>query len=247
MREREFKFNTLIRKQTVINLKSCYCTNQSINPQASLTIFSIMTLEQENVPHNSTAGHPSVSELVKQEHLNSASANSNNNNLQLKGPVGCYLVYESSSGGRLVLQYSQGHVPANAVGFYGGGKPIASWKFQQHHGRSDLIKGIAGGDSNRRKYFVGWCQFLKLAKQNGAKAIAFVVHGQGVAVDVYGYKQAQNQPELLPLERGMTDLSNYDGIAVMPKHHEFLKGVKSIAVSNFLELGNLAGATTTLA
>jgi hypothetical protein len=32
----------------------------------------------------------------------------------------------------------------------------------------------------------------------------------------------------------------------MPKDHAFLKGVKSIVISNFLELGNLAGASTTM-
>jgi hypothetical protein len=163
-----------------------------------------------------------------------------------QGPVGCYLVYENSSGGRLVLHYSQGHVPDNAVAFFGGGKSIPRWKFDQNQGRADLIKGIAGGDANRRKYFIGWCQFLKLAKQNGAQVIAFQVHGQGVPVDVYGYTVSQNAPEYIQLEDGMTDFRKYDAIAVMQKHHEFLKGVKSIHVSSFLELGGIAGASTML-
>jgi hypothetical protein len=162
------------------------------------------------------------------------------------GPVGCYLVYENSSGGRLVLHYSQGHVPDNAVGFFGGGKPIPGWKFAQNQGRTDLIKGIAGGDANRRKYFIGWCQFLKLAKQNGAKVIAFQVYGQGVPVDIYGYTSSCNAPEYVQLEDAMTDFSKYDAIAVMQKHHEFLKGVHSLHISNFLDLGGIAGATTLL-
>lgn len=161
------------------------------------------------------------------------------------GPVGCYLVYENSSGGRLVLQYSRGEVPDNAVAFFGGGtKPLPRWKFEQNHGRTELIRGIAGGDANRRKYFVGWCQFLKLARQNGAKVIAFQVRGQGVPVDVYGYTVKQNAPEFAALEEGMVDVTKYDAVAVMPKHHEFLRGVRSIHVSNFLELGSLAGAST---
>ena len=46
------------------------------------------------------------------------------------GPVGCYLVYESNSSGCLVLQYSEGPVPDNAVGFFcpGHGHTIQSFK-----------------------------------------------------------------------------------------------------------------------
>jgi hypothetical protein len=75
--------------------------------------------------------------------------------------------------------------------------------------------------------------------------IAFTAQ-QGVAVDVYGYITSKQRPELLDLESGLVDVSIYDAITVMPKDHEFMKGVKSIVQSNFLELGNLAGASTTM-
>lgn len=163
------------------------------------------------------------------------------------GPIGCYLVYETTAGGRLMLYYSEGPIPDNAVGFWcpGPTKRIQGFKFKQDSGRSELIKGIAGGDSNRRKYFIGWCQFCKLAKSFGGKVIQFIPATQGVAVDIYGYTKAENQPELLDLDF-LTDISTYDAVAVMPKHHAFLKGVKSIAMTQFLELGNIAGATTLL-
>jgi hypothetical protein len=91
------------------------------------------------------------------------------------GPEGCYLTYESDSGGKLMLYYSKGDIPEHAVGFWscGEGKKIQGFKFTQHGGKSELIKGIAGGDANRRKYFVGWCQFVKLAKQFNGKLIKF--------------------------------------------------------------------------
>jgi hypothetical protein len=172
----------------------------------------------------------------------SSTDDSNNN-----GPTGCYLVYENSSGGRLTLQYSRGSVPDNAVGFWccGPDAMIQDFKFTQNAGRSDLIKGIAGGDANRRKYFSGWCQFLKQAVAKHGLVIQFVAQ-QGVAVDVYGYLKSEQRPVLLPLEAGLVDVAIYDAVAVMPKNHEFLKGVKSIVISNFLELGNLAGASTTM-
>ncbi len=52
----------------------------------------------------------------------------------------------------------------------------------------ELIKGIAGGDQNRRKYYSGWCQFIKLAKAFNGYVIKFPNSEQGVEVDVIGYK-----------------------------------------------------------
>lgn len=163
------------------------------------------------------------------------------------GPTGCYLVYEPSSGGRLMLVYSQGEIPENAVGFWaaGPGESIQTFKFKQNGGKSELIKGIAGGDANRRKYYVGWCQFLKLAVAKKGYVIQFHA-AQGVAVDVYGYRKDKQQPVHIPIEQGLVNVGEYDAVAVMPKNHEFLKGVKTIGYSNFLEMGNLAGASTTM-
>jgi hypothetical protein len=84
-----------------------------------------------------------------------------------EGPEGCYLIFESISGGRLMLLYSRGEIPLGAIGFWcpGPGRSIQGFKFKQAGGRVELIKGIAGGDQNRRKYYSGWCQFLKLVSE----------------------------------------------------------------------------------
>ena len=164
------------------------------------------------------------------------------------GPEGCYLVYEPDSGGRLMIVYSHGYVPMNAVGFWcaGEGKAIQDFKFKQNCGRSELIKGIAGGDSNRRKYFVGWCQFIKMAKAMNGRVIKFPNAIQGVEVDVYGYRQSDSHPDFLGLDEALIDINSYDAIAVVPMHKDFLKGVKSMVASTFLEMGNIAGASTTM-
>ncbi|KAL7559973.1 hypothetical protein ACA910_022462 [Epithemia clementina (nom. ined.)] len=163
------------------------------------------------------------------------------------GPKGCYLVYEGHSGGRLMLHYSLGMVPDNAVGFWlpAPSQPIQAFKFKQAGGRSELIKGIAGGDSNRRKYFVGWCQFLKLCRAKQGRLIMFTP-AQGVDVDIYGYNSAGQHPEYLDLSSGLTEITEFDAFAVVPRHAAFLKGVKTIVMSHFLELGNLAGASTSV-
>lgn len=164
------------------------------------------------------------------------------------GPEGCYLVYEPDSGGRLMTVYSRGYVPMNAVGFWcaGEGQSIQGFKFKQAGGRSELIKGIAGGDSNRRKYFVGWCQFIKMAKAKEGRVIKFPNAIQGVEVDIYGYRQSDSHPDFLNLDDELVDVNIYDAIAVVPRHKEFLRGVKSIVASNFLEMGSLAGASSTM-
>jgi hypothetical protein len=43
---------------------------------------------------------------------------SNNIVEDLEGPEGCYLIFEPSSGGRLMLFYSKGEIPSNAIGFW---------------------------------------------------------------------------------------------------------------------------------
>lgn len=164
-------------------------------------------------------------------------------------PEGCYLVYESDSGGKLMLVYSRGGIiPNNAVGFWCAMAPkkIQSFKFIQAGGRSELIKGIAGGDANRRKYFVGWCQFVKLAKQFNGKLIKFPHAHQGVEVDVYGYHQATQEPFPLHIDDGFVNVGELDAVAVIPKHNPKFKGIKSLQISTFLEWGSLTGASTTM-
>jgi hypothetical protein len=165
-------------------------------------------------------------------------------------PEGCYMVFDSASGGRLMLFYTQGggEIPANAVGFWcaAPSKPIQSFKFKQSAGRVELIKGIAGGDQNRRKYFSGWCQFIKLAKQRDGKVIKFTLAQQSVPVDVYGYTKTSTQPMLLPLDEGLVDVVDLHAVAVLPKHNSQFQGIKTMEIQSFLELGNIAGAATLL-
>lgn len=147
-----------------------------------------------------------------------------------------------------MLFYSKAEIPDNAVGFWCTQEPkkIQGFKFKQYGGRSELIKGIAGGDANRRKYFVGWCQFVKLAKQMNGKCIKFPGADQGVEVDVYGYTTQDQKPMKLELDEGLVDISGMDAVAVIPMHNPKFQGIKSLQLQTFLEWGNLAGASTTL-
>ena len=75
--------------------------------------------------------------------------------------------------------------------------------------------------------------------------IKFPLHNhQGVEVDVVAYHQSTNQPYELDLDEGLVEVGKFDAIAVIPKHNTTFRGIKSIVVSNFLELGSLAGASS---
>eukprot|EP00980_Cylindrotheca_fusiformis_P031462 scaffold26407_cov127-Cylindrotheca_fusiformis.AAC.1 len=119
-----------------------------------------------------------------------------------EGPEGCYLIFEPMSGGRLILFYSRGKIPLNAIGFWcpGPNRSIQGFKFKQGNGQVEIIKGIAGGDQNRRKYYSGWCQFIKQAKAMDGYVIKFPNSEQGVEVDIIGYKKENEQPIELDLD-----------------------------------------------
>jgi len=162
-----------------------------------------------------------------------------------EGPEGCYLTFEPTSGGRLMLLYTQHQIPLNAIGFMTpgpGNKSIQGFKFKQAGGWSELIKGIAGGDQNRRKYYSGWAQFIKIAKSYQGYVIKFPNAEQGVEVDVVAYRAKDEQPVALELDEGLIEVSEFDAVAVIPRHNSTFKGIKSIVLSNFMELGNMAGA-----
>lgn len=182
--------------------------------------------------------------------------NDNNTDIMLRdemvdgidGPEGCYLVFESASGGRLMIFYSSGKIPKNAVGFWcpGPGRSIQGFKFKRNEGRVELIKGIAGGDQNRRKYFSGWCQFIKLAKAFNGYVIKFPNSEQGVEVDVIGYKKEEEKAYELDLDAGLIEVGPFDAISVVPKHNPTFHGIHKMPQQIFLESGNTAGAATTL-
>ena len=169
-----------------------------------------------------------------------------------EGPEGCYLLYEpKTSGGKLMMMYSKSHIPLNAIGFWcpGPQNSIQGFKFKQNNGtgRVDIITGVAGGsDSNRRKYYSGWCQFIRAAKQMNGYVIKFPNQQQGVEVDVVAFMKTNEQIVELNLDEGLIEVNELDAIAVIAKHNTTFKGLKTMTISNFLEAGNTAGASITL-
>jgi hypothetical protein len=169
---------------------------------------------------------------------------------------GCYLIYDNASGGTLVLHYSHSQIPEeNAVGFWapGPGKAIRDFKYAQGAGGYvELIRGIVGGEKNKKKYYSGWCQFIQMAKSLSGQVKKFTHFAQGLKVDIYGYHQGRvhklfdssssdddDDDALLPLQ----DVSHLEAVAVVPSTNDRFQGVRAMTAIAFLEMGNLEGAS----
>mmetsp|Transcript_18348 Transcript_18348/g.52527 ORF Transcript_18348/g.52527 Transcript_18348/m.52527 type:complete len:1619 (-) Transcript_18348:247-5103(-) len=166
--------------------------------------------------------------------------------VQSNGPApGCYLVYLADSGGKLVLHYSKTPVD-NAIGFWraGQGKSIQGFKYRQNSGRVELIKGIAGGDANKRKFFSGWCQFIKAAAAFNGSARKFPNVG-GLEIELYAHSK-DGTCHYLDVDNEEVDVCQFDAIACLPKNNNLFKGVHALDVNRFVNTANIAGAALPL-
>lgn len=159
---------------------------------------------------------------------------------------GCYLIYDSASGGTLVLHYSHRAVPENAVGFWKPGcdKTIQSWKYETAGGYSELLRGIVGGTQNRKRYYNGWCQFVQLAKSMKGEVKIVEATGQSLAVDLYGYSKGRVQP--ISKDCQLENVIDLEAIACVPRHNDRFKGVHNMEKVAFMQHGNLEGAALSL-
>jgi hypothetical protein len=157
---------------------------------------------------------------------------------------GCYLIYDNASGGTLVLHYSHSQIPENVVGFWapGPGKTIQVFKYAQAGGYVELIRGIVGGEKNKKKYYSGWCQFIQMAKSLSGQVKKFTHFEQGLKVDIYGYHQGRVN-KLLDSDDTLQDVSHLEAVAVVPANNDRFQGVRAMPAIAFLEMGNLEGAS----
>jgi len=154
---------------------------------------------------------------------------------------GCYFTYETSNGGTMQIKYSHGPV-AGAMGFWcpGPEKSIQGFKFKQNQGRSDIIKNVIGRDI-KKKYFSGWCQFVKAARMSGGLLCKWPNKG-GIEVDIYVFNK--ETCGIKHVENGeYCDVSAIDAVACIPAGNETYSGVKRGEYNKFLNLGQGVGAS----
>jgi hypothetical protein len=88
-------------------------------------------------------------------------------------------------------------------------------------------------------------EFISFSSWN-RYVIKFPNAPQGVEVDVVGYKTAEEKAYELDLDAGLLEVGGLDAVAVVPKHNPTFHGIHTINKTNFIEMGQLAGAATTL-
>jgi len=153
---------------------------------------------------------------------------------------GCYLVYGTDTGGKLSLHYSRTAI-ADAIGFWmpGAGKVIQGFKFSQNCGRVEIIKGIAGGDANKKKYYSGWCQFVKAARAFNGLVCKWPDRA-GIEVDLYVFYNETS--EVVKIQDGeLFDTSKIDAVSCLRKGATVFDGVKKTPKRVFLDKGNSVG------
>jgi len=158
---------------------------------------------------------------------------------------GCYLVYESDSSGRLMAVFCKADTPSpeNAVGFWspGEGKKIQGFKFKQNSGRSELVRGCSGGVEGRKKYYTGYIQFLKSAKNYNGK-ISILTKGeevQGLDVQVFGF--TQNDDVAILEENKAYNISDFKALACIPMGINIYEGIQNTNETYFLTQGGKSG------
>ena len=155
---------------------------------------------------------------------------------------GCYFMYDPESGGRLYLHYSRSMIKG-AIGFFspGKGKTIPSFKFKQNFGKFDLINKTSGGDSKKKKYCNGWCQYIKAAKFFDGMMRNNSNYG-GLEVDIYFYYLDECKIIQIKIDE-MADVSEVDAVACIPKNNPCFNGIKTCELISFLNSGNLIGSS----
>lgn len=180
---------------------------------------------------------------------NDDKASSSSSSFRVKDNInlddGCYLIYDAASGGTLVLHYSHEKVPENAVGFFQPSQRIQEFKYTNHGGYVELIRGIIGGDKNKKLYLSGWCQFVQIAKHFKGRVQKVNNPQQGLKIDIYGWF-ADGTVCPLCQQQDLVDVSHLDAVAVVPQANDRFVGVKQLTELAFLQLGDLEGASLKL-
>ena len=114
----------------------------------------------------------------------------------------CYLTFTEASEGSFFLHWSETPVD-NALASFVPGKPVPKFKLKSNGGRSELTRGIAGGD--KKPFYKGWCAYVREAYKQQSKSLTFLSQAPENPVGLYLCKQDNtvvkvefNEPVALP-------------------------------------------------
>ncbi len=95
--------------------------------------------------------------------------------------MACYLEFTEASAGSFFAHWSEEPVEG-ALAKFVPAKPIPKFKFKTHGGRSEICRGIAGG--NKQGFYKGWASFVRQAFANNA-TFTFLKNAEANPVGVY--------------------------------------------------------------
>lgn len=150
---------------------------------------------------------------------------------------GCYLVFDTASGGALMTQWSETAVDG-AWAFFFPRKNVAAFKFTTAGGKSELIRGLA---VNKKKLFIGWTQYVKLANDNDA--IMMIPSGGDTTTDFWFLDQQRQGVAELKRDEWF-ESRTASAIAMLPMYNQALKGVQRINPDGFVDIVTREGGVT---
>eukprot|EP00922_Rhytidocystis_sp_ex-Travisia-forbesii_P019452 GHVS01028796.1.p1 GENE.GHVS01028796.1~~GHVS01028796.1.p1 ORF type:complete len:160 (+),score=17.47 GHVS01028796.1:72-551(+) len=153
--------------------------------------------------------------------------------MEMECGEGAYMKFDPASQGTLWLIWSKTPV-VDALAYISPGKKVPAFKFTTNAGKSEIVRNI---QTDHKKYYTGWCSFLKLCK---------TYDGEFVIMDVAGPKDisvilSMNNNTLTIVEqKKKMNLSEAGAIACVPKDAQEFK-CQTMVQQLFLEKASEKG------
>mmetsp|Transcript_16292 Transcript_16292/g.26552 ORF Transcript_16292/g.26552 Transcript_16292/m.26552 type:complete len:214 (+) Transcript_16292:1535-2176(+) len=150
---------------------------------------------------------------------------------------GCYLTFDTVSEGTLFLNWSKVRMEG-AYAFFRPGRVVPKFKYKQNGGKHELIRGLRGGTGKgMKRYFEGWVQFVKLAREFCGEL--FVFHDRDVMLY---YLDASNRISRIQCDVSVPHSVHIDAIAAITAGNSVFEGVSTVTKDYFAGTGNREGA-----
>lgn len=158
--------------------------------------------------------------------------------------MACYLVFDTASAGSFFSHWSETPVEGALASFVPA-KPIPKFKFKTHGGRSEICRGVAGG--NKKGFYKGWASFVRSAYSNNA-TFTFLKNTEENPVGLYFCKEDTTVHKCEFNEELKLDKEDQNGFKVVGVVHSANNSfsVLKMLPSLFTQIGEREGCAETL-
>jgi hypothetical protein len=145
--------------------------------------------------------------------------------------MGCYLSFDTASGGSLFLNWKNEQLPG-AVAYFKPKKTVPKFKFTSGGGKSELTRGCE--TSQMMNYYIGMCNFIKMANEFQGSFVLLSSDVAAVFAHVEGDKVVQWEKGQWQDTTALPKLC----VSVCPHASTSYKGVKTMGKDAFISAGN---------